>query len=71
MMDLLDELDIALLDRVKSTECKSMRDVIRPFLLKKSESVLRTRVRYLELYNLIKLEKHPRTGRIRCLSVER
>lgn len=66
MTEALDELDKALLDRINTTQCSSMRDVIRPFLLEKSESVLRTRIRYLELHNLIKTAKNPRTGRVQC-----
>jgi hypothetical protein len=69
MIEDLDELDKALLDRVKATQCSSIRDVIRPFLLEISESVLRTRVRYLELHKLIKTTK-TRHGRIKCLPVE-
>jgi hypothetical protein len=69
MIEGLDNLDEALLDRVKTTECLSIRDVIRPFLLEKSESVLRTRIRYLELQNLIKTAKN-RHGRIQCSPIE-
>lgn len=68
MIEDLDELDNALLDRVNATQCASIRDVIRPFLLERSESVLRTRVRYLELHKLIKTTK-TRHGRIKCLPV--
>ena len=68
MIDTIDELDKALLDRINAIPCASIRDVIRPFLLEKSESVLRTRVRYLELHKLIKTEKN-RHGRIKCLPV--
>ena len=42
--------------------------MIRPFLLEKSESVLRTRVRYLELHKLIQTTKTPH-GRIKCVGV--
>lgn len=68
MIEDLDELDKALLDRVNATQCSSIRDVIRPFLLERSESVLRTRVRYLELHKLIKTTK-TQHGRIKCLPV--
>lgn len=64
MIDSLDELDKALLDRIKTTPCASIRDVIRPFLLEKSESVLRTRVRYLELHGLVKSDE-TKYGRIK------
>ena len=69
MIEGLDGLDEALLDRVKTTKCLSIRDVIRPFLLEKSESVLRTRIRYLELQNLIKTAKTLH-GRIQCRPME-
>lgn len=69
MIDNLDTLDEALLDRINTTQCHSIRDVIRPFLLERSESVLRTRVRYLELHNLIKTAK-TRHGRIQCSPME-
>ena len=69
MIEDLDELDKALMDRVKSTQCSSIRDVIRPFLLEKSESVLRTRIRYLELHKLILTTKTTH-GRIKCFPVE-
>jgi hypothetical protein len=65
MIDKLDELDKALIDRINAIQCTSIRDVIRPFLLERSESVLRTRVRYLELQKLIKTTKN-RHGRIQC-----
>ena len=69
MNEILDELDVALIDRVKSTQCASMFDVIRPFLLERSESVLRTRIRTLALHGLIKTTKTIH-GRIKCLPVE-
>jgi hypothetical protein len=69
MNEKLDELDIALIDRVKTTQCYSMFDVIEPFLLEKSESVLRTRIRTLALHGLIRTTKNIH-GRIRCLPVE-
>ncbi len=60
MMKELDYLDKALLDRVNTTQCFSISDVIRPFLLERSESVLRTRVRALELRELIKTTRTKR-----------
>ena len=60
MIEGLDNLDEALLDRVKTTKCLSIRDVIRPFLLERSESVLRARVRALELQKLIKTTRTKR-----------
>ena len=67
MMKELDDLDKALLDRVNTTQCSSIRDVIRPFLLQRSESVLRDRVRALELRKLIRLERTKRE--VRCFGV--
>jgi len=69
MIDTLDKLDEAIVDRINTTECRSIRDVIRPFLLEKSEAVLRTRVRYLEMHKLIKTEKNTH-GRVRCFPIE-
>jgi hypothetical protein len=69
MIDTIDDLDKALLARVKETQCSSMSDVIKPFLLEKSESVLRTRVKYLALHGLIKTVKTPH-GRIKCLPID-
>ena len=60
MLNELDDLDKALLDRINTTKCLSIRDVIRPFLLERSESVLRSRVRALELQKLIKTIKTKR-----------
>ena len=60
MMKELDKLDKALLDRINTTQCSSIRDVIRPFLLERSESVLRSRVRALELQKLIKTTRTKR-----------
>jgi len=60
MMRELDKIDKALLNRINTTQCSSIRDVIRPFLLERSESVLRTRVRALELQKLIKTTRTKR-----------
>jgi hypothetical protein len=68
MMKELDDLDKALLDRVNTIRCYSIRDLIRPFLLQRSESVLRERVRALELRKLIRLERTKRE--IRCTPVD-
>jgi len=67
MMKELDYLDKALLDRVNTTHCFSISDVIRPFLLEISESVLRTRVRALELRELIKTTRTKRE--VLCIGV--
>jgi hypothetical protein len=68
MMKELDKLDKALLDRVSTVRCYSIRDLIRPFLLQRSESVLRERVRALELRKLIRLERTKRE--IRCSPID-
>jgi predicted transcriptional regulator len=60
MMKELDELDKALLDRINENQGYSIRDVIRPFLLEKSESALRERIRALELRQLIKTKQTKR-----------
>jgi predicted transcriptional regulator len=60
MMNELDELDKALRNRVKANPGFSIRDVIRPFLLQKSESVLRERIRALELRKLIRTTRTKR-----------
>jgi len=65
MIDRQDEIDEALLARVKETQCYSMSDLIKPFLLEKSESVLRTRVKYLALHGLIRMSKNTH-GKIIC-----
>lgn len=67
MMKELDELDKALLERIDTAKCSSIRDVIRPFLLQRSESVLRDRVRALELRQLIRLERTKKE--VRCYPV--
>ena len=67
MMKELDDLDKALLDRINTAKCFSIRDVIRPFLLQRSESVLRDRVRALELRQLIRTTRTKRE--IRCFGV--
>jgi hypothetical protein len=55
-----DGIDEAILHRVKTTQCASISDVIRPFLLQRSESVLRARVRALELHKLIRTTRTKR-----------
>ena len=60
MMQKLDKLDKALWNRVKDNQGLSIRAVIRPFLLQRSESVLRERIRALELRKLIKTTRTKR-----------
>ena len=67
MMKELDDLYKALLDRINTAKCFSIRDVIRPFLLQRSESVLRDRVRALELRQLIRTARTKRE--ILCFGV--
>lgn len=64
MLKPLDELDEALKQRVFKKPGACIQDVIRPFLLERSESVLRQRIRALELRQLIRLQKTKREVRI-------
>ena len=65
-MKKLDKLDKALWNRVKDNQGLSIRAVIRPFLLQRSESVLRDRVRSLELLKLIRTTKTKKE--VRCFT---
>jgi len=60
MMKELDLLDKAMRHSINETPGCSIRDIIRPFLLERSESVLRDRIRALELRKLIRLERTKR-----------
>ena len=60
MMKELDDMDKALQNRVKDNQGLSIRAVIRPFLLQRSESVLRERIRALELRKLIRTTRTKR-----------
>jgi len=64
MMKELDLLDKAIQHSINETPGSCIRDVIRPFLLERSESVLRDRVRALALRQLIRLESTKRE--VRC-----
>jgi predicted transcriptional regulator len=64
MLKPLDELDKALKQRVFEKPGECIQDVIRPFLLERSESVLRQRIRALELKQLIKSQKTRREIRL-------
>jgi predicted transcriptional regulator len=55
-MKQLDELDKALERGAYETPGACIIEIIRPFLTEKSESVLRQRIRDLELRHLIRLE---------------
>jgi hypothetical protein len=63
----LDSIDKGILDRVNTNQCRSISDVIRPFLSERSETVLRIRVRALELRELIKTTRTKRE--ILCVGV--
>lgn len=65
----LDDLDLQLIDRVQTVECRSIRDLIRPFLLERSESALRARVRDLQL--LGKIDLQPTKRDVRCVPLEK
>jgi predicted transcriptional regulator len=60
MMKALDEIDNGIQQGINDKPGCSIRDAIRPFLLERSESVLRTRVRSLELRKLITTRKSKR-----------
>lgn len=60
MMKALDEIDNGIRQGINEKPGCSIRDAIRPFLLERSESVLRTRVRSLELRKLITTRKSKR-----------
>jgi predicted transcriptional regulator len=54
MMKAPDEIDISILDRISRKPGCSISDAIRPLLIERSESVLRGRIRALELRKLIR-----------------
>ncbi len=68
MMNELDEIDNAIQQGINESPGCSIRDAIRPFLLERSESVLRTRVRSLELRKLITTKRTKRE--VRCFPIE-
>jgi hypothetical protein len=57
MMKEPDDIDRALLTRIRQNEGCSIREAIRPFLAEKSETALRDRVRALELKKLIRANR--------------
>ncbi len=63
-MKQLDELDKALELGAYETPGACIIELIRPFLAEKSESVLRQRIRDLELRHLIRLEPTKREVRV-------
>ena len=52
-----DALDQTLLERIKERPGASVRDIIKPLFLERSESALRARLSLLELRREIRLEK--------------
>ena len=54
MMKQPDEIDISILDRISRKPGCSISEAIKPFLIERSESVLRGRIRALELKKLIR-----------------
>lgn len=54
MMKAPDEIDLLILDRVSRKPGCSISDAIKPLLIERSESVLRGRIRALELRKLIR-----------------
>ena len=54
MIRQLDDIDISLLDRIAIKPGISISDAIRPLLIERSETVLRGRIRALELKKLIR-----------------
>lgn len=64
MLKPLDELDETLKQRVFEKPGACIQEVIRPFLLERSESVLRQRIRALELRQIIRLQKTKREVRL-------
>ncbi len=68
MLKELDKLDKKIQQGVIENPGCSIRAAIRPFLSERSESVLRDRVRALELRRLIRLEKTKKE--VLCYPVE-
>ncbi len=64
MMEELDEFDKALLQRICEKPGLCVREIIRPFLIERSESALRARIQALELRRLIRTAKTKRE--VRC-----
>lgn len=67
MLGELDKLDKAIQQGINEKPGCSIRDAIRPFLLERSESVLRDRIRALALRKLIRLESTKRE--VRCYPI--
>jgi len=59
-----DDLDKRMLKSIVEYPGGSIRDVIKPFLKERSESVLRTRVRAFSIHDLI--EMRPGVSKVHC-----
>jgi hypothetical protein len=57
MLKEMDEIDRSILNRIRENQGSSIRGIIKPFLLEKSESAMRARIAALELRQLIRLKK--------------
>jgi hypothetical protein len=68
MIGKMDKLDKKIQKGIIGNPGCSIRDAIRPFLLERSESVLRDRVRALKLRRLIRLQKTKKE--VLCYPVE-
>jgi len=56
---MIDTLDREMIEWIKKIESAKVSDVIRPFLNRKSNSALRSRIRVLFYEGYIELEKQP------------
>jgi len=68
MMKGLDQLDQKLLNRIREHPGNSVRETLRPFLLERSETALRERLRALELRQMIRLMRTKQE--VRCFKGE-
>ncbi len=68
MLSNMDELDNAILSRIRENPGHSIADAIRPFRKYRSEFALRTRVNELELHDFIRSE--PTKNRVLLYAVE-
>jgi len=68
MKKIQDVIDTGILTRTNENPGAHIREIIRPFLDQRSESVLRTRVEALARAGLIRLE--PSKKEVRCYPME-
>lgn len=64
MMKEKDQLDEHILNSIRKTPGVSISSIIKPFLLEKSETALRQRIRALELRQLIRIERTKKESRL-------